>query len=544
MSRNHPLEAGLCILLLLSAFSVSRSVEAGEGTFKIPDYIPQKFTDLRLQITGGASSSNRNSSIWVSEFGTSTLPEAGDAKSNSRNHYLNLGSSGQYRYETVPFRLLCGAALTTNLNSSKYNGDDHAWGKYYERRSNSDNSQHSYEVFARPFLSSIKYVLGDLFVMTDNRLGLGYSHAPGNRHDSRYDLRRAPDDSLAMEASFSLSSSQSRNRRFMFSADASLAFGLGHIYEGWYAATSLYIMDELRNRSLLESEPTIQQMKELCALVYQNALQHAIDNRIRFIESMQTILGYLEQQGMLRQGVSSALIVQDVWNYFPRTSRRFGWQVSIGSGLANDYRRDDDSSFNVSTRVNTRYLIENPSVIDTIASEHMEGVSLRDTKRRSSSAFLQIQSECHKAIDLKWQFDADVAVRYYLHPFSWATGSIEQYWHKTRTDYDDYVSLNGDAELTYIVNSRTSAALRGHLNYESYKLTVTENGELKSQKRSLDRREYEVSLRMTYRIAIPTALDISFSYGNYQLPESSSTYVSESNEEQYGATVSISHYLF
>ncbi len=539
MGRNRPLAFTSCFLLLLSVLPTTRSLEAGEDTFKIPDYIPQKFTDLRLQITGGANSSNQNSSnssVRESQTG-SVLLETGDGKSNSHNHYFNLGSSGEYRYETVPFKLRCGADLTTNLNYSKNNDEDHDWGKYYERRSTSDNSYHNYAVSARPFLSGLKYVLRDFFVMTDDHLGLSYSHAPGNRHAMLYEAQRASDDSLSMETQLSLYSYQSRNRQFTFSADINGAFGFGHIYEGWYAATSLYIMDELRSRSLLEAEPSTQQMKELSALVYQNALQHAIDNRIRFIESMQTILGYLEQQGILKQGFSSALIVQDVWNYFPRTSRRFGWQVSIGCGLANDYMRNNDSSFNVTTRINTRYLIENPSVIDTITSEHNEVVSRSKATEHSSFPYMQLQADCHRAIDLKWQFDTDLAGRYYFHTYRKSEFG-------GRTDYDDYVSLDGEATLTYIMNSRTSAVLRGQLTYESYKLTTTEGAGSGSSKRSLDRHQYGVSLRMTYRLSIPTSLSFALEYSDQRYPKSSATYLYESNYESYSASVSVSHYLF
>ena len=539
MGRNRPLVFGLCVLLFWAVLSTTRSAEAGEGTFKIPDYIPQKFTDLRLQVTGGASSSNQNSSnSSVREYEAGgVLPESGDGKSNSHNHYFNLGSSGEYRYETVPFRLRCGADLTTSLNYSKNNDESHNWGEYYERRSNSDNSYHSYAVSARPFLSGLKYVMRDFFVMTDDHLGLSYSHAPGNRRAILYEAQRTSDDSLSMETQLSSYSDQSRNCQTTFSADVNTAFGFGHIYEGWYAATSLYIVDELRSRSLLVAEPSTQQMKELCALVYQNALQHAIDNRIRFIESMQTILGYLEQQGIMKQGFSSSLIVQDVWNYFPRTSRRFGWQVSIGCGITDNYMRNNDSSFNVTTRVNTRYLIENPSVVDTIASERNEEVSRQDASEHSALPYLQLQADCHRAVDLKWQFDTDLAGRYYFHTYRQSKFGGE-------TDYDDYVSLDGEATLTYIMNSRTSAVLRGQLTYGSYKLTTTEGAGSGSSKRSLDRHQYGVSLRMTYRLSIPTSLSFALEYSDQRYPKSSATYLYESNYESYSASVSVSHYLF
>ncbi|TFH60344.1 MAG: hypothetical protein E4G91_08600 [Candidatus Zixiibacteriota bacterium] len=539
MGRNRPLAFTSCFLLLLSVLPTTRSLEAGEGTFKIPDYIPQKFTDLRLQVSGGANSSNQNSSdssVRESQTG-SVLPVTGDGKSDSHYHYFNLGSSGEYRYETVPFRLRCGADVTTSLNYSKNNVEDHDWGEYYDRRSTSDNSYHIYAISARPFFSGLKYVMRDFFVITDNHLGLSYNHAPGNRHGILYEARHSSDDSLSMETQLSSYSYRWKYRQFTFSADVGGAFGFGHVYEGWYAATSLYIIEELRSKSLLETEPTIQQMKELSALVYQNALQHAIDNRIRLIESMQAILDYLEQQGILKQGFSSTLIVQDVWNYFPRTSRRFGWQVSIGCGLTDNYLRNNDSSFNVTTRINTRYLIENPSVVDTITSEHNEVVSRSDATEHYSFPYMQLQADCHRAIDLRWQFDTDLAGRYYFHTYRKSE-------YGGRTDYDDYVSLDGEATLTYIMNSRTSAALRGQLTYESYKLTTTEGAGSGSQERSLDRHQYGVSLEMTYRVSIPTTLRFALEYSNHRYPQSGMTYMYQSSSESYNARISISHYLF
>jgi hypothetical protein len=546
MGRNHQLASRLCCLLFVSVFSTIRPVEAGEVTFKIPDYIPQKFTDLRLQITGGANSDNRNNDGWsAGESGAGgILSRAGDRNSSSHSHYLNLGSSGEYRYETVPFRLRCGADLTTNLNYGKSNDEYHQWGEYYERGSTSDNSNHRYAISAKPFFSGVKYVHKDFFVLTDDHLNLSYSRGSGNGHYIDYEAGRPSDDSLSMELWSSSNSSQSRNRGVTFYADVNGAFGFGHIYEGWYAATSLYIINEIRSRSLLEAEPSTEQMKALSALVYQNALQHAIDNRIRLVESMQTILGYLEQQGIIRQGSSSPLIVQDVWSYFPRTSRRFGWQVSIGSGFANNWMRSDDSSFNATTRAHTRFLIEAPEIIDTLVYEHQEGVSLWDSRYHSSSAYLQLKSEYHRAIDLRWQFDTDFALRYYLRPFGWSTHISEESWYREKTNYDDYVTLNGETVITYIVNSRTSATLRGQLAHQSYKLTNTQGAGEGGLERSMDGHLFGISLQMTYRLSIPTTLDFSLEYVNQRYPRSSVGYVAADNYESYGASVRIAHYLF
>jgi hypothetical protein len=546
MGRNRLHIIGLCSLLFLFVFTTTQSVEAEQATFKIPDYIPQKFTDLRLQITGGASSSNRNSSsssvgdYW--EYGAQS--QIGEGKSSNRYHHLDLGSSGEYRYETVPFRLRCGATLSTSLHYSKNKDQTRARGDYYESSATLEDSHHCYSVSARPFLSGLKYIMRDFFATTDSRLNLSYSHEPREFHDVRYDVRRNPNDSLTMGTWFSSSDSKARSHQFSFLADLSGSFGYGHIYEGWYAATSLYIIDELRTQSLLESEPTSQQMMDLSALVHQNALQHAIDNRVRFIESMQTILGYLEQQGILKQGFSSTLIVQDVWNYFPRTSRRFGWQVSIGSGLTNDYARNDDSAFTVTTRLNTRYLIESPDIVDTVLSEHTETASRQDAQRHSSTAYMQLRTECHAAIDLRWQFDTDLGARYYLRPFRWSASVAGPSGSKNQINYDDYVTLDGAASLTYIINSRTNAMLWGQFSNESYKLTTTEGFSGRSVKRSLHSQRYAVSLQITYRLSIPTALSFSLNYDNQQYPQSGVTYLEESTYESYSASVNISHYLF
>jgi hypothetical protein len=553
MGRNRPLVTGLCTLLFLSVLSISRSVEAGEDTFKIPDYIPQKFTDLRLQITGGANSSNNNShgvekrNLNSDEY---ALYGYGD-NTHYRRYNLSLGSNGEYRYETVPFRLRCGTDLKTAFDFHKQEQDSYSRDEFYQRDVSSIEDQHSYLVSAKPFVSGSRYFGSKLFLSTAAEIGLYYSYLPSSGHREYYDARQAPDDSLFMVGSYSLADYSSRDYYFSSSVNISGAFGLGHLYEGWYAATSMYIINELRSISLLESEPTSQQMRDICALVYQNSLQHAIDNRIRLIESMQAILGYLEQQGILKQGFFSALILQDVWNFFPRTSRRFGSQVSIGCGVMSSYSRQHDSSFSRVARVLTRYPIENPEIIDTSSSEYNEGISRTENSRHSWLPYVIVQAELCKAIDLKWQFDANFSAKYYLNSYNRSTGSSFGPWSRQRVEYDDYFSLGGAGTLTYIANSRTSASLTGQMAYSGFKQTnlywspfENDGMELRSPKQPLNNQQHVVTLQVIYRLAIPTTLVVSLNYNYGQIPANSVYWSRESTDTNYSASVSISHYLF
>ena len=231
--------------------------------------------------------------------------------------------------------------------------------------------------------------------------------------------------------------------------------GWGRIYEGRYAATAMYMVDELKRNGLLKREPTFEEMRSLTETIYQYRLKHAVDARLHKIEALSKIMDLLAGQGVIDDaGPHGYLFIQDVWDYFPRDDRRFGYQIRAGGGLEYHYNSDQ-----------LRY----HGYVDYFRHRTSEG-------RRP---FASVAVDCSRPFGLRWQFDVTGVGRYYFDPSNATTETVIEYRYdhtlyeehgiKYRADYD--YSIVGT--MQYIFDSRTRAWVRtsyttGHFHSDSY----------------------------------------------------------------------------
>jgi hypothetical protein len=301
-------------------------------------------------------------------------------------------------------------------------------------------------------------------------------------------------------------------------------------------------VNELRSRSLVVKEPTVAQMTELCALIYQNRLQHAVDTRIRLIESMQTILDFLTTNGIVAAGTSQAIILQDVWNYFPRVSRRFGFQVRAGLGFEYDYGRNHSSERSRLVDLLTRYPEANPGDLDTTAFTDTVSVTDYAQARESTLPYLLMRFEYARPLNLKWQFDADVTAKYFVN-----ARLSSKYGGDYGKDYQSYQTLKASGMFQFIVNSRTMATFSSSVSYSHYNVKLRSYADaipVSSPERIQHSLDYTELLTLEYRISIPTTLTATCSYNHIHYPYAGIQNTSTDDISAFRASISLSHYLF
>ena len=110
----------------------------------------------------------------------------------------------------------------------------------------------------------------------------------------------------------------------------------GRIYNGDYAAKAEEIIDELQKQNLLTRDLTSAEFKEFSRRIMNRTAAYHYDSRIKNIEALQDIIGYLETIGVLKElDIPSFVTINDVYLFSPeRNTRSFGTQFYVLSGLS------------------------------------------------------------------------------------------------------------------------------------------------------------------------------------------------------------------
>jgi hypothetical protein len=127
--------------------------------------------------------------------------------------------------------------------------------------------------------------------------------------------------------------------------------------------------------------------------------------------------------------------------------------------------------------------------------------------------------------------------------------------------YKDFYSFDCSARIRYILNSRTFTSLTGRLGYGHFEREIDEESETRTGVETtsftgepFDRWNWEIGADLTYRISIPTSLEIRASYGSEpdarHMTESRTSplrhYALQNHEEYKGYSLQarIVHYIF
>ncbi|PWB74371.1 hypothetical protein C3F09_04030 [candidate division GN15 bacterium] len=564
------------VALALGALLLPSVVTAAESGFQVSSYIPKHFSDFLWYVQGSTGFN------WSDVAATRVQrPYTRLLSDEIGNSYTTGGASAsttlQYRYETVPrsFTLYCnlGASGSAFKDTDTANSLD----SFLVRQSvDQEVNGHYLYLFANPSISVTNFLDDELFVGASVSGNISYQRYP--KYTATLTNRQSTfPDSESTYQYYTLR--QDRTVRqpqhtTNYSVNGELSVGRGHIYIGQYAATTMYLVDELRRNGFIRQEPTESQMQQVTEIVYQQRLKHYVDYRLRRIEQLQAVMNYLKSEQIATiEDPLMPLIVQDVWDYFPYYNRSFGFQLRAGVGL--EYSRNSLKAFADDNSFTTFELRHRDSVqaLDSSANgstSHM----ISDDRFTVSLPYLFARAEYQKPVNLKWQVEIWGDARLYIQASAadrylrrvagtmWQTIGADTAWdtlvsgqgYSSEFNYKKFYSASVSTQVTYIYNSRTEAALSaslgyGHLDQELKLNEIASTGPTATNTvrrfvgPSFSNARFSLALSTEYRIAIPTTLYASIGYSTGYSPRNFITGYYKYKPQNFQISASINHYI-
>ncbi len=414
-----PAVAAVAVMLCAVTFGPA---DAADSTFSVDSYIPQKFTDFQLRLDGGLHIEGEKTEHAANSFAGDLLREQNESYNVEE---LRLAGKTTYRYETIPRYLnltLSAAGYGTNINGYYRQSAD--WPSQFKK-----GVQSSFDVGA--------YLASDfLFSIT----GDGAWDYGGIRNNDATSHGRT------------------------YATTIEILPGWGRMYEGEYAATGMYIVNELRHNEILLRDPNYEEMIQLTQLVHHYRQTHAIDERLYRIEALTKIMKYLQEIGAIEDiGPYGYLLIQDVWDYYPTFSRRFGHRLRAGTCLRYSYASNDSTMERVTDGRTTYHRYNHREASDR-------------------APYLVLLWEWQRPFGLRWQIDLEERSRFYFDRHyrservnvNYVSGSIQPL--ETVTEYREnrYVHLAGT--MRYILDSRTNAQMTTSYDITHYHSQTTQRG--------------------------------------------------------------------
>ena len=490
-----------CMAILAGFFPPAAASADHDSTFNVTSFIPERFTDFQWKLDGRIQAKGlRNEHVYPDSIGAIRTEHVTTEDEQLLDVTSNLAGYHETANRQYSWSLIARYDLHNASPHSRF-GD----------LSSADPGIY-------PSISVRHYLVSNLHLSLAASGGWTYDH---NLHDVNPDTYHR-----------------------QYTINAQTGPGWGRLYDGRFAATAMYIIDELRGNGLILRSPTAVEMRDLCMLVYSGRLVHPVDKRLHKIEVLQTIMRFLEKHAIARQtGPYGYLLIQDVWDYFPNEARWFGNRVGFGWGI--DYLYSTDQTTNEYTNsTGTRYHIYHHHESETHKPYFEPVVDLR------------------APIDLRWQFEVTAAWRYYLKSFLRENDLLIDYSPTTDLTENES-STNTEANhtfwitagLIYLPDSRTSVRIMprytiSHSHQDKAMFHTREdlswNAYRESQESEM--RLLEIHGLIEYRLALPTILRFDFwylredrticlHYGRFEDAH-------EYNITNYYITTSIEYYLF
>lgn len=531
-----------------AAFAVSclflfTSICAAQETkpFRVDSYIPEKFTDLEWRVAGeGTHRSNHQ------------RPETGqdyydNVDSESDLTYFRASSTTRWRHFTIPREV--SFSVTGQFNFSTNSGSEIRKYSYYaypemERRTVESKSR-SFDFHFSPATEIRQYVSGNTFASLVGSVTLSYSHDPLDESDAM---------TIDTSTNFDPYTWRTQHRRVIRNRVSNSsnnniggegAIGIGRMYSGAFAATSLYVIEELQNQGVLRREPSYEEMTRLTDTVYYYRQAHAVDARIHRQRALAGIADFLLESALIDSLTPKvAFALQDIWDYygqgasgsvsldrvvsgyysgnaFAYSGRQFGYRVRLGFGGRYVYRSSHNSeSYQIWDT--TSYWGNDTMTVNTDISS---GITHRYYYNRSKEVnrYLFLLFEYSKPLSLKWQFDGQLRGMLGLDPWS-DSYSLYKYYPPANgpatyelLSHADLNSVSARVAFQYSYDLRTGISIGADLSYskigwEKGRATSTDAMVISTGKYSDEETGVLLLAGITYRVSIPTTLQLNISH--------------------------------
>jgi hypothetical protein len=504
---------------------------ADSTTFKIQSFIPERFVDTRWTVGGSLYGRGEN---WHS-FDPPGVYTYQDQRSNNDDWRFGLSSDWQHRITTRSRALTLRLAGSTDYTGNHYNNE--RIDQHYLFSGNTKDS-HSTDEFHEgfdPAINALMYLHRDLFLSFTAKSSLDFTQIPNdNSTADQISYRTYYDGSTLLSHSLLRKEGDRIYNRYEYSGE--LGVGTGRVEVGQYAATALYLLQELRSHNLLVREPNFVEADSLTNLIYQYRLRHAVDRRLLQIETLTTIAHYLSEIGIIANTEPLVQVyLQDVWSYFPLDYRNFGKRIQIGTGISGNQHYSQSSQTEWYSLVNYATIPENPGVVDTITENDLS-TTTDNVNDWSVSPYFFVQMEYHCPLSIQLQLTTIArGMNYFL-----AERQVD--WQDTKLR--SYYELSWQTRLDDIVNSRTTLGLSWNLNYQSWVQSPSESFQyLARPSANVDIFKYDFGLGVYYRIAIPTMLSVQAQL-NGERSNHPDYYADKRRFHNYTLSAAINHYLY
>jgi hypothetical protein len=478
---------------------VSNSPAADTTVFRVTSYIPQYFKDFELQ-TSGQFDLSRNDELWDSDV-MNTLQHT---EQNVRHRSAGVTAFVQYKLRTIK------RFLNAQLHSSGSTYSHHVTGiNMWHGGSGTDSGYSrqqtsSYSLSFEPRVEVGSYIAGDAFLALNASASASYTGYPTDRKDfySREFGLRIVDDVILTRVEYGSGVYRYDHDSKAYLAACDFRTGWGRMYDGSFAVTGMEFINELRKAGLIAREPSYSEMMRLAEIIHHYRQTHAVDTRLHRIDALTEILTQLADAGVVTgPGPYGFALVEDVWDYYPRSKREFGWQVSVGVGLSHEHRSWQSGTAWNRHLIQTEFNPSSPSLIDTVLVSDEDMYDFRYIMIEGTRPYLGWQAEYSKPLSPRWQVDGAVVGRHYLGGH--VNRDVGGGGHYSK-DWPGSHQIAADILCAYYYDTRTAGGLT--LSYETGTAHAPGSywGTLKTEKRWV----FSIGGDVTYRLSVPTSMQL------------------------------------
>lgn len=532
------------LLLVCLLLGSSLASHADTTTFRVSSYVPDTFTDLLWQVNGGFAFDGSHNSTDDKGLIPGTRQKS---ETSSARREFDLGSRFARRFYSVPRFLYLAGSVNGIVDRNRYTSTTESYdalltmsrfSRYY------DEDKHRYDRYEIDLSGEAgEYLTGDWYLAHSAGAELSYY----NRNDYESINERLRIDTAVTQVVFDYRLGRGERPGYDRTRQVRLATGLGYgrVYEGQYAAQALEMVRLLEKSGLLFTPLSYEQLQGLAATIYHYRQISPFDDRTLRIEAIQEIADYLARRGGIDPAVLAAVpLVEDVWDYFQRDTRRFGWQVEAELGF--EYR---DQTQDVTSTSSTRYLVIEtdfslPGSPDTVTNGISRSHSQDYAREQRREIFLQATGRYYRPLSLRWQFDCEMLFRFSLlsafdrttRRVSFLSGLYEvTHYEDESNSWKEWHLL---PSLRYIFDKRTSLVLDGEVSYQDVARLVGIDRISRYNRAGW----YEaVGLTGIYRVSLPTSLSLLLSANRWDLDPDDGD---DQAQWSYSVRGTATHYLF
>lgn len=501
--------------------------------FRIQDYVPERYVDLRWETRGSTSANDRDSEDDMA----GPDPYRLEVDNHQGVFRLNLehGSSFDVRYYTRYQRLQARLSYDIQGNWIRQDQTEHSvdsvLGTMHTSTRQSTFDDNEYRLSSVLSFSGQQYLTSSLFASAE--LGAAWNgwFEPDNYGTLFENEVIGSADTIWTYFTERSIDRYTDEKRASWTAEVS--GGLGRVEEGSWTYTALTMLHTLKRAGVLIHPISKRQIVAFCDSISVYRIASPFDMRDHRQQALAALASFLVAESLVVSVDPATLLsMQDIWDYYPDVSRSFGWRAAIGLG-GSFSRRSRQSQFDEHRHeISTIVVGSNPPAV-AFDSTVLLASSARSIVRQEELHLLST-IEIHKPLSLRWQGFGTASTTLNLDHSAVTNGPFRV------APFTDF-SCIGSLGVNYYYDARSSFGLRFQLQYDRLKYElVPADRPFPDRYRALTVNGYASA---TYRLSKPTSFGLSLGVEHHDRRRRGNRV--ENNTEYLTVTfvASISHFL-